>query len=357
MAARIKYFDIAKGIAIICVPLGHSILIVNDSHPVGMGSMLLYGIIFTFHMPLFFVLSGYFMHPKHEFRWRRESQEMLATYAITATAVVLMNTCIAFARRTGTKAAFANWAAAAFYGAGDFSPNYLWPVPMRIGAIWFLLALFWGHLFMTWAAKHKYTPVWVAAICLIGYFSGKVFWFPLSIQSGMTATGFIYLGYLAKQYNLLDFLKRHLYYWAIPAIIWVLFAWKFTGFSIAMNSYGKYPVLDLIGSLAATLCVVGISMIIDRWIPSVGKLLALAGQYTLPLLCTHLLEDDTTPWPDAVSLAVSAVGLQAAPYLIFVLRFAVDCLLAWLLYYIPKINVLFFPSLKKQEIKQTGTTN
>ena len=46
---RIAWLDIAKGIAIICTIIGHNI-------PVG-GNVR--NLIFSFHMPLFFILAGY----------------------------------------------------------------------------------------------------------------------------------------------------------------------------------------------------------------------------------------------------------------------------------------------------------
>ena len=50
MTTRIRYFDIAKGIAILCVILGHSILTAGDFAPRGTTSNLLIAACFTFHM-------------------------------------------------------------------------------------------------------------------------------------------------------------------------------------------------------------------------------------------------------------------------------------------------------------------
>lgn len=51
---RIEWVDILKGIAIICVFIGHT---TNDNY--GNISGLLHMWIYSFHMPLFFFLSGY----------------------------------------------------------------------------------------------------------------------------------------------------------------------------------------------------------------------------------------------------------------------------------------------------------
>lgn len=50
---RINYFDTAKGIAIISVVIGHYI----QNHGLGYIPLNLF---YSFHMPLFFVVSGFF---------------------------------------------------------------------------------------------------------------------------------------------------------------------------------------------------------------------------------------------------------------------------------------------------------
>jgi len=54
MSKRIEYIDIARGIGILLVVLGH-----NDF---GYISLFGYKLIYSFHMPLFFFLSGYFLN-------------------------------------------------------------------------------------------------------------------------------------------------------------------------------------------------------------------------------------------------------------------------------------------------------
>lgn len=54
MSKRIEYIDIARGIGILLVVMGH-----NDFAVV---SPFMYKLIYSFHMPLFFFLSGYFLN-------------------------------------------------------------------------------------------------------------------------------------------------------------------------------------------------------------------------------------------------------------------------------------------------------
>jgi polysaccharide biosynthesis protein PslL len=59
MAKRIEYMDIARGIGILLVVLGH-----NDFEAL---SVYIHQVIYSFHIPLFFFLSGYFVNTSNSF--------------------------------------------------------------------------------------------------------------------------------------------------------------------------------------------------------------------------------------------------------------------------------------------------
>ena len=140
---RIRFFDIAKGIAILAVILGHSAIEANVFIP-HHTAQLVVAVCFSFHMPLFFILSGYFMHPERSFRWAKEVRQLLCTYAVTGVAVLVGVTCMSTINHEGRAYMLRRWGEAVLYGSGDISDRTLWPVELRIGAIWFLLALFLG---------------------------------------------------------------------------------------------------------------------------------------------------------------------------------------------------------------------
>jgi fucose 4-O-acetylase-like acetyltransferase len=77
MAKRIEYIDIARGLGILLVVMGH-----NDFAVI---SPLAYKVIYSFHMPLFFFLSGYFINPTVEF-WtffKKRFNSLLKPYFFT----------------------------------------------------------------------------------------------------------------------------------------------------------------------------------------------------------------------------------------------------------------------------------
>ncbi|MBW3091182.1 acyltransferase family protein [Bifidobacterium miconisargentati] len=345
--SRIRFFDIARGIAILCVILSHSVLMAGTIAPMHTLAHTVYAVCFSFHMPLFFMLSGYFMRPERKFRWGKEMRELVGTYAITAVIVLVGIGVAAKALRISAREALEIWGSAAIYAAGDIPQHALWPQSTRIGAIWFLLALFWAHLLLHAFAKLPYTPVWVIASFIVGYASARWIWLPWDIQSGMCTLLFVYVGYLMKQYDVLALFKRYPVLWAVSAAIWIADIALFSGFSLALNGYGQTPVLAGVGGVAGTCCVIGISMLVDR-LNAIGGTFAWVGQTSLALLCAHLIEDDVLPW--AMFLTKIQTILPHVPLWIvfFVVRLPLDFLLAWCLSKLPYVNLWFYPAKAKQ---------
>jgi polysaccharide biosynthesis protein PslL len=74
---RIEYIDVAKGIGILLVALAHA--------DIALISPYLHRLIYAFHMPLFFFLSGYFFHAQISF-WtlvKRRFNTILKPYLVT----------------------------------------------------------------------------------------------------------------------------------------------------------------------------------------------------------------------------------------------------------------------------------
>lgn len=74
---RIEYIDIAKGIGILLVALAHA--------DISLISPYLHELIYSFHMPLFFFLSGYFFHADLPFwsLFKRRFNTLLKPYLVT----------------------------------------------------------------------------------------------------------------------------------------------------------------------------------------------------------------------------------------------------------------------------------
>lgn len=113
--ARLTYMDIANGIGILCVIAGH------------MGNSIINKFVFSFHMPLFFLISGYFISSRNSSRiiLYKRLRQLLPPYVFTCFMVIFISTIkgifgILIGNKTisqVTQTAF-KWVSASLYGVG-----------------------------------------------------------------------------------------------------------------------------------------------------------------------------------------------------------------------------------------------
>lgn len=308
---RIRYFDIAKGIAIVAVIVGHVAIrlsvLTQPAHVVCQ-------ILFSFHMPLFFILSGYFIHADRHFNWGHEARRLVIPYLITAAMVVVCMT-VSYLLLHDTppgvrvRELVLAWVNAAIFGAGDIRPNALWPQSLRIGAIWFLLALFWARCIAHGALRTNFPLIIGVMAFIIGLVTAQSVFLPFSIQPGMCAALFVILGSLAKQN---DIFHRHIAWYdtVLALAVWFASIVALTpGFmGMATCWFGSTPiqvVLSVVGSCGATYVIVRLSQVVDVHGRHAPALLAGLGQISLTILCVHLIEDNVVRWD-----AINALLLQ-----------------------------------------------
>ena len=108
---RIEYVDVAKGIAILSVIVGHTFSAYDP------GS-LLNRFIYSFHMPLFFILSGFFYRPQ-DFKtaFGRKVKNLLVPYLI-----INAVRCLIALEKSGFETMHQGYLFPALYGNGS-PPN------------------------------------------------------------------------------------------------------------------------------------------------------------------------------------------------------------------------------------------
>ena len=175
-AGRLRFVDIAKGISIICIILGH------------LGIHNITRVVFTFHVPIFFLITGYFVSRKEGVRdfAMKKARTLLVPYFVTSLVMIAVAAGLGL-RDVGVLHNVKEWTYAALYASGGRydKPFYI----KEIGAIWFLWASFWGCLFLRAALelKARWRITMIAALFAFGYYSRALCWFPLSIQAGACA--------------------------------------------------------------------------------------------------------------------------------------------------------------------------
>lgn len=298
MKKRIDFIDIAKGIAIICIILGH------------LGSNSINRVVFTFHVSIFFIITGYFTNKKYsmkEFIYSK-FKRLIIPYCITSVIMILISLLslrIFYGLNMIDKLGAREWLMAAIYGAGD-SHVFLGYKFRAIGAIWFLWASFWASILLRISLeyKKKYRVLFIVILFIVGYFTPKIIWLPLSIQAGFCATAFMYIGYLVNAYfdkykNL--YLKYKKYIIVLSAIIWIQFIYNFKSFWLVHCDIGR-GIIDIVGSICACYCILLLSKTIKTKTKLVYKLFEFSGKYSLLILCIHIIELNLFPWAKIITI-------------------------------------------------------
>jgi polysaccharide biosynthesis protein PslL len=170
MSKRIEYLDIAKGIGILLVVLGH-----NDFEVI---SLFVQRLIYSFHMPLFFFLSGYFLNTSVPFLdfFKKRFNSLLKPFFFTI--FLIYFTSVSF-EKMGFNTAITR-TVKSLYGSGYY---------LDWVQLWFLPHLFavslYAFLFITLVGKLRNRwltwGILLATLAIAVPFLNAFYPFPLSI--------------------------------------------------------------------------------------------------------------------------------------------------------------------------------
>ncbi|MHA5115427.1 acyltransferase family protein [Oenococcus oeni] len=320
--------------------------------------------IFAVHLPIFFVLSGYLYKAKSFlYRVRTGIKTLIIPYiatvmieiAIACFVKVFPNNKFLFSRIGSIKGILL----AAVYGSGGESITPFKTFIPWIGAIWFLLAFFWGSLIFNQIMKlsfKKYDLLSKFAIfsvlTLVGYYLSKIVTLPMSFNSALGSMLFFFAGYLIRRYKKL-FDQLPLYAYLIFLASWTYVA-TLGLFSIE-NMAAPSIFLNLISSVADCLFLIKLSMIIDSWLVKKDKYkfrqeILLIGSGSLAILCFHLIDlDNISVWTILLKKLNDTVPYWFAIMIgnIYLIIFAY--LVVKIIPFVPLLKSCFFPrkSIKK----------
>ena len=142
MKQRILYLDVTKAIAITLVCIGHSDLLVNLGQP-----SMLHQWIYSFHMPLFMLVSGYFS--VHTFN--KTFKEFISSKAL-----YILLPALSFS--------FLEFIIPVCMGYKDIKHH---AIGEAIGGMWFLRTLFVCYLIVYAAKKTRINDMWLCLLSLI----------------------------------------------------------------------------------------------------------------------------------------------------------------------------------------------
>ena len=339
MTQRIEFVDTARGIAMLCIVLGH------------LGVAPINYVVYTFHVPIFFLITGWFVSRRlgvGAFAKKR-ARTLLVPYAVTCLVIIAAYVIRALIANDGPRSAgeeFIVWGVAALYGAG--STGVPLPGPMEvfgatlpvqsIGAIWFLWACFWGcvGLRALLALRREWLrALIVLAVALAGVFTAQVFFAPFSLQPGCVALGCMYLGYLARTYawpRVREWPRQAKTAAAVAAgLVWVAYIiWR--DMVLFVDAIPGQHWWSIFGILAGCGTVLVLSWLLTKGLPRVARPLMFLGRYSLIMLCVHMLEMHIMDY----GVLADAMMAAGAPYVVaggcvLALKLAIIFLFTWLL--------------------------
>lgn len=281
---RISYIDMAKGIGIILVVFGH----------LGFASESLLTWIMSFHMPLFFILSGMLLSHTDAARHsmsafcRKKAKTILIPYFAFSILSIVFSGILDFST-FGSYLPDALAQTFSFYG---------------ISVLWFLPSLFFGETIFLWIRKHAslcMSALLAFGICLITVFSANTYHYhyvtdfnhyasvlgayfiAVFVRTGMAVT-FLAIGYFTQQFF---FRREH------SARSYGILAFLFLALNLFLalkngkvdlnylvfHNYGLYFSAAFCGSMA----VICLCAALPAWKP-----LIYIGKNSLIIMATHM---------------------------------------------------------------------
>lgn len=284
--SRDDMFDILKGIAIIFVIMGHC------------GSSPLRAFIFSFHMPLFFFITGYFL------KIRPIGKEIGLNFKRLIVPYIFSSTCILMivAIRNYVDNSWADisytkdYAIKFLFGfKGEIIPNWL---NGTIMTFWFIWAMFWARGFVVLILKKiesvKFLCVFFFFFGPFGVFLGENFAIPYCIPLGITATGFVYVGYLVRQFKLLESANLKSFF-PFLLILW-LYNWWRDGMDMARFLYPSGYVFFLLGALGAFIVLFKFVESFQNNNSFFWQIIRFCGRYSLVIYCIHAIDENLNNW-------------------------------------------------------------
>ncbi len=272
---RIEWIDIAKGIGIILVVIGH----------VSQNEFLNY-FIYSFHMPLFFILSGYLYKEKEHFV-KKKAKSILIPYFIFSFLTFSYWYMIERKLRgqtTNPMDLFIN-----IFVAKGGNQNYLFNAVM-----WFLPCLFITEIlfyFLQIKIKGKYklqVILFVIILCsMLGFIYPKItlLRLPYCIDTMLTAIVFYDIGYLFKN-KMEKFLKKikskkvTIIFMILILFLVAIFSWIEQGANLNELKYNYFSLFYMV-SVIGSLFIYMLSNQIHN------KMISYLGKNSLIIMCIH----------------------------------------------------------------------
>ena len=317
-------FDIMKGIGILLVLLGHVWPPLPFIHKVAA----------SFHMPMFFIVAGYFSKSFSEVlslgdTIQHYAKRLLLPYLVTMVAIclwILLKACLGVVSwdEVLTRIVSILWA--------DVNSLHLPFGKTGIGVVWFLFALFWTKVLLLIITKWEKWVLPISVVISLGaLLLHKVFPYSIwCISIACVCLPFVAFGWWIRRHNL------PWYIWGCLVIGWGL-ALLFSNLDLYTYTLNCYPI-DVLGGIGGSFVLYLLSKCVVKIQGTlVLKCLQYLGGISLAIMCVHDFEIAS----HLGNHLRAAIGWDMPIWGLYVWRYALTIALAIVLTKIPKVKSLF----------------
>jgi len=362
-ASRIDFLDFVKGIAIICIIIGHC----------GADKSLHALVVFSFHIPIFFIVAGFLAAQRITTSaglgetLKKNFIRLMIPYFFTGLLIFVLSMSIEFSLvvreylRAGHGFILSlnesvDFAGAAILKIGKQSfINFIYGTSSKItlsdytiesvGYLWFLPASFIANLifyfipeiFRTYSAAIQITVVMLLTIA--GYMIGRYYFLPWGIQISFVAQIFLYFGYAISRYRLYE-KKAPLWLLAGAFGFWI-FDLYMGGINMMLNQY-NIPVISIAGAAAASFLIFKAAYYLSAGNRLYYKAIVFIGKRSLVIYCFHVF-DILTCSPVISALSLDFLYTNKFWMLLTVWRLAYSLAIAKILEYVPVFKSVYYP--------------
>ncbi len=323
---RLKYWDIAKGITILLVILGHA----ENVNP------FIKVAIFSYHMPFFFIANAYFIKNYNLLECiKKSSKSLLIPYIVTC----VLSAILCVNQNNGTLPNYQIFILRItdmFAGMSKISDKFT--QFQSVWLVWFVICLFatriiYIYLMKRLDGKNNFISLIVMLILsLTGMVIGKYFaYLPWSIDVALAALPFMWFGNILNKLDLVPKINKLLYIFCF--IIWVLLG--VTGFEIEM-SMRSYPgvILCIIEAISGSIICIGISRLIELKLTRLSSIFSWCGKNSMVILIVHCLEMRFLDWHNLIFIKIP---IELNWFAIFVIKLVLILITAWIITQIKNI--------------------
>jgi len=256
---KIEWVDALKCIGIVAVILGH----INS--PFG-------GFIFSWHMPLFFMMAGFFIKTTLEparFFVKEFKRLMIPYFIFSALALILESL-----KRLALHREHLNF-------KDELNGIFIWMdmdalINTYAFVLWFLPALFIARYFTYLILKYIRFKILQIFIILALFLVSFNFQLPFAIDNGLNALLFVYVGYFLLNSN------QKIWPFSIFILLLVCMLYGFPELNMSQKQYG-----DILLNIVWSVSITSVLILLVATVNKSSRLIVLWGRNTMLLFILH----------------------------------------------------------------------